>query len=432
MTADATRDAMVRDMLALTMVTGVGPVVIRSLLNRFGTAGAALRAGTSQLQTAENVSARLAEKIARGLENPEIDREMALCREHGVSILLQSDEAFPDVMREMPDCPAMLFVKGKIEPIDRLAVAVVGSRRSTAYGRRMAEKLSSSLARSGMTVVSGLARGIDEAAHRGALAGGGRTLAVLANGLSKIYPPEMESLAAEIIKHGALISEMPMGHPPLAELFIRRNRIISGLSLGVVVVEAALRSGSLSTARHAMEQNREIFAVPGPADSLTSQGCHRLIRDGAKLVETVDDIIEELRNAVRNVLGEVREAQQQRLFDEEADEPGEASGQENPATAKLSDSELEESKPKAEASKKPARASTASKSTASSSGSSPALASLGPEERALYDLISDDPIGADQLITRSGLPSGRVLALLSLMEMRRLVRRSPGPSFTRY
>ncbi|MBI1323764.1 DNA-protecting protein DprA [bacterium] len=422
---------MVRDMLALTMVAGVGPVVIRSLLNHFGTAGAALRAGTTKLQAADHVSARLAEKIARGLENPEIDREMALCRDHGVSILLQSDDDFPDVMREMPDCPAMLFVKGKIEPIDRLAVAVVGSRRSTAYGRRMAEKLSSSLARSGMTVVSGLARGIDEAAHRGALAGGGRTLAVLANGLSKIYPPEMESLAAEIVKHGALISEMPMGHPPLAELFIRRNRIISGLSLGVVVVEAALRSGSLSTARHAMEQNREIFAVPGPADSLTSQGCHRLIRDGAKLVETVDDIIEELRNAVRNVLGDVREAQQQRLFEDE-EETGEAPQPEPTSAAAHAEARAEDPKPKAEESKKPARAAAASKSTASSSGSSPALASLGPEERALYDLISDDPIGADQLISKSGLPSGRVLALLSLMEMRRLVKRAPGPSFTRY
>lgn len=420
---------MVRDMLALTMVAGVGPVVIRSLLNHFGTAGAALRAGTTKLQAADHVSARLAEKIARGLENPDIDREMALCRDHGVSIMLQSDDDFPDVMREMPDCPAMLFVKGKIEPIDRLAVAVVGSRRSTAYGRRMAEKLSSSLARSGMTVVSGLARGIDEAAHRGALAGGGRTLAVLANGLSKIYPPEMESLAAEIVKHGALISEMPMGHPPLAELFIRRNRIISGLSLGVVVVEAALRSGSLSTARHAMEQNREIFAVPGPADSLTSQGCHRLIRDGAKLVETVDDIIEELRNAVRNVLGEVREAQQQRLFEDEEVETGAVPQPEPTSAATTSEPRAEDSKPKAGESKKPARASAAAKTSA---GSSPALASLGPEERALYDMISDDPIGADQLISKSGLPSGRVLALLSLMEMRRLVKRAPGPSFTRY
>lgn len=433
--ADPHRETMVRDMLALTMVAGVGPIVVRSLLNRFGTAGAAMRAGESQIRTVDNVGPKLADKIARGYDNPEIDKEMALCREHGVTILLQSDDDFPDVLRELPDCPAMLFLKGRIEPIDRLAVAVVGSRRSTTYGRRMAEKLSSSLARSGMTVVSGLARGIDEAAHRGALAGGGRTLAVLANGLAKIYPPEMESLAAEIVKHGALISEMPMGHPPLAELFIRRNRIISGLSLGVVVVEAALRSGSLSTARHAMEQNREIFAVPGPADSLTSQGCHRLIRDGAKLVETVDDVIEELRTAVRNVIGEVREAQQQRLFDDEPEEePTEAEAIE-PSAMTVADNDSKTA-PTATGRNPKSRAGRTSESKSNhdknDADTSPAVLKLGPEERILYDMISSDPIGADQLIASSGLPSGRVLALLSLMEMRRLVKRSPGPAFVRY
>ncbi len=436
--ADEHREAMARDMLALTMVAGVGPIVIRSLLNRFGTAGAALRAGESQIRTVDNVGPKLAEKIARGLDNPEIDREMALCREHGVTMLLQSDDDFPDVLRELPDCPAMLFVKGRIEPIDRLAVAVVGSRRSTAYGRRMAEKLSASLARSGMTVVSGLARGIDEAAHRGALAGGGRTLAVLANGLSKIYPPEMESLAAEIVKHGALISEMPMGHPPLAELFIRRNRIISGLSLGVIVVEAALRSGSLSTARHAMEQNRDIFAVPGPADSLTSQGCHRLIRDGAKLVETVDDVIEELRTAVRNVIGEVREAQQQRLFDDVPDEEEiESKASDLPEAAPEAEADRQaDSQPgrNERASKAPAKKTRTddSKNDRTGKDTNPAALRLGPEERILYDLIGDEPIGADQLIASSGLPSGRVLALVSLMEMRRLVKRTPGPAFSRY
>ena len=422
---DPHRKAMVRDMLALVMVGGVGPVVIRSLLNQFGTASAAVRAGESKLRNVENVGPKLAVKIAQALDNPNIDKEMELCRTHGVSILLQSDDDFPNSLRELPDCPAMLFVKGRIEPIDKLAVAVVGSRRSTAYGRRMSERLSTSLARAGMTVVSGLARGIDEAAHRGALNGGGRTLAVLANGLAQIYPPEMESLAAEIVKNGALISEMPMGHPPLAELFIRRNRIISGLSLGVVVVEAAIRSGSLSTARHAMEQNRDIFAVPGPADSITSQGCHRLIRDGAKLVETVDDIIEELRPAVRNVIGEVREAQQQRLLDLE----GEADTVDDRVDA--AEASILESQ-----STKPMRmrnaASGQAGAAAPASGDSPALASLGPDERALYALIGNEPITADQLIAMAALPSGRVLALLSLMEMRRLVRRSPGPAFSRY
>ena len=270
-----------------------------------------------------------------------------------------------------------------------------------------------------MTVISGLARGIDEAAHRGALNGGGRTLAVLANGLAQIYPPEMEPLARDIMKNGALISEMPMGHPPMAELFIRRNRIISGLSLGVVVVEAALRSGSLSTARHAMEQNRDVFAVPGPADSLTSQGCHRLIRDGAKLVESVTDIIEELRPQVRRIVGEVTEAQQLRLF-EMADAEPEANAFDEPE-------EDATSKPEATAEQAPAKAKQRARSA-----DTPAAANLSPDEQTLLSLIGDEPVPADELMNKSALPSGRVLALLSLMEMRRLIRRHPGPAFSRY
>ena len=191
--------------------------------------------------------------------------------------------------------------RGRSSRRDALAVAIVGSRKCTPYGLRIAERLGHSLGRVGLTVVSGLARGIDAAAHRGALEAGGRTIAVLANGLAEVYPPEHEGLAREVAASGAVISELPMRQEPLAGLFPQRNRIISGLSLGVVVVEATPRSGSLSTARHAMEQNREVFAVPGPVDSLASRGCHRLIRDGARLVETVDDILEELGPLVREV-----------------------------------------------------------------------------------------------------------------------------------
>lgn len=415
---DEHRQAMIRDMLALVLVQGVGPVIIRSLLNHFGTASAAIRAGASAIKNVENIGPKLAEKIARAAENPDIDREMKLCRDHGVTVMLQSDDNFPEAMRSLNDCPAMLFVKGTIEPVDRLAVAVVGSRRSTHYGRRMAEKLSTSLARSGMTVISGLARGIDEAAHRGALNAGGRTIAVLANGLSQIYPPELEPLSLEVIKSGAIVSEMPMGHPPLAELFIRRNRIISGLSMGVLVVEAALRSGSLSTARHALEQNRDVFAVPGPADSLTSQGCHRLIRDGAKLVETVDDIIEELRPQVRRILGEVQEAQQMRLFEL--------------AESQADDEQEERSDAITETATIEAKPATTHVKPRNKKADAPAAANLSPDEQTIFALISDEPISADLLINQSALPSGRVLALLSLMEMRRLIRRHPGPAYSRY
>ena len=216
-------------------------------------------------------------------------------------------------------------------------------------------------------------RGIDAAAHRGALKAGGRTIGVLANGLSEIYPPEHEGLAAEIAQAGAVITETAMQQGPLAGLFPQRNRIISGLSLGVVVVEATPRSGSLSTAHHAMEQNRDVFAVPGPVDSLASQGCHRLIRDGAKLVETVDDILEELGPLVREV------------------KPlPEAPAVRHPAELKLSDL-----------------------------------------ERNLLGLLDDRPVAIDSLIAQTGMTASQVMATLSVLEMRRLIRRVPGGQFVR-
>ncbi len=183
-------------------------------------------------------------------------------------------------MRDLPDPPGVLFVRGTLAPSDAMAVAIVGSRHATHYGLTQAERLAGSLARAGLTVVSGLARGIDAAAHRGALAAGGRTIAVLASGVLNIYPPEHNTLAEEITQHGAVMSESPPRAEPLAGMFPQRNRIISGLSLGVLVVEASTRSGALITARHAMEQGRDVFAVPGPITSRMSHGCHRLIRDG--------------------------------------------------------------------------------------------------------------------------------------------------------
>ncbi len=235
-------------------------------------------------------------------------------------------DGFPEMLAEIPDPPGLLYVRGDFVERDAMAVAIVGARHCTPYGLRIAEKLGASLARVGLTVVSGLARGIDAAAHRGALCAGGRTIAVLANGLAQIYPPEHEGLAREVAAAGAIVTESAMLQEPLAGLFPQRNRIISGLSLGVVIVEATPRSGSLATARHAMEQNREVFAVPGPVDSLASVGCHRLIRDGARLVETVDDILEELGPLVREVRTApdepaVRRPAELTLSDQERDDP---------------------------------------------------------------------------------------------------------------
>ena len=200
----------------------------------------------------------------------------------------------PGCSRRSVDPPGVLFVRGSFLPRDALSIAIVGSRHATHYGLAQAERLASGLARAGLTITSGLARGVDAAAHKGALAAGGRTVAVLGSGVLNIYPPEHRDLAEQVVSNGAVVSEAAPHSEPFSGAFPQRNRIISGMSLGVIVVEASLRSGALITARHAMEQGREVFAVPGRVDSRMSQGCHRLIRDGAKLVESIDDVLEEL------------------------------------------------------------------------------------------------------------------------------------------
>src|SRR5437016_13292528 len=205
-----------------------------------------------------------------------------------------SDVRYPALLRNITDPPPVLYVDGELEPVDIQAVAIVGSRHATLYGIRIARTLAEQLSRLGFTIVSGMARGIDRVAHEGALAAGGRTLAVLGCGLDVAYPPDHTQLRAQVAKAGALLTEFPLGSPPLAAHFPRRNRILSGLSLGVVVVEAAEGSGSLITAKLAAEQGREVFAVPGPIDAPTSRGTHGLLKQGAKLTETVDDILEEL------------------------------------------------------------------------------------------------------------------------------------------
>src|SRR5437870_6123940 len=205
-----------------------------------------------------------------------------------------SDVRYPGLLRNIPDPPPVLYVDGELEPVDVQAVAIVGSRHATLYGIRIARTLAEQLSRLGFTIVSGMARGIDRVAHEGALAAGGRTLAVLGWGLDVAYPPDHTQLRAQVAEAGALLTEFPLGSPPLAAHFPRRNRILSGLSLGVVVVEAAEGSGSLITAKLAAEQGREVFAVPGPIDAPTSRGTHGLLKQGAKLTETVDDILDEL------------------------------------------------------------------------------------------------------------------------------------------
>jgi DNA processing protein len=345
------------------------------LLDHFGGAGKVLSASLSDLKRVPGVGPKLAEKIVSARRELDPEVELERCRQQGVRPIPFDAPDYPEPLKSISDPPALLYVRGTLRPTDSLAIALVGARKATPYGMRIAERLAGSLARVGLTVVSGLARGIDAAAHRGALRAGGRTIGVLGNGLGSIYPPEHAELAAEVAASGAVVSEQPMEQKPLAGLFPQRNRLIAGLCLGVVVVEAAPRSGSLSSAHHAMEQNREVFAVPGPIDSITSRGCHALIRDGARLVETVDDILEELGPLARAVsVSQEPEAPEVRH---------------------------------------------------------PAELSLTEHERAVLGHLDDLPRGIDELIARTGLAPSQVMATMAILEMRRLIRRNAGNQFTR-
>ncbi len=282
------------DLLALNLLPGLGPRLTAALLRRFGSAGAVRRASAAQLREVPHIGPRLSEDLWQALQSVDIDAELALLERHGVHLLALGTPGYPASLAEIYDPPHLLYVRGTIAPADAKAVALVGSRKFTGYGRRAALRLATGLARAGYTIVSGLARGIDGIAHRAALDAGGRTLAVLAGGLSRIYPPEHADLADAVAAGGALITETQMAGEPLPGLFPARNRIISGLSRGVVIIEAGEKSGALITAEHAAEQGRPVFAVPGPIDSLTSAGCNALIRQGGVLVRGPEDILEEL------------------------------------------------------------------------------------------------------------------------------------------
>jgi DNA processing protein len=358
--------------MRLSLVPGVGPRLRKALLAHFETPDAVLAAAPSELRRVPGIGAKLSQVIARANETIDVQAEMDLCRKHGIDVLVDVHAPYPRPLREIEDPPGLLFMQGRLLPQDELAVAIVGSRHATQYGLAQAERLAGSLARAGLVIVSGLARGIDAAAHRGALAAGGRTIAVLGSGLLNLYPPEHKELATQIAAQGAVLSESPPRAAPLAGVFPQRNRIISGLSLGVIVVEAALSSGALITARHAMEQNREVFAVPGRVDNRMSHGCHRLIRDGAKLVESAEDVLDELAPLAA-------------------------------ATVKADGQKIHH----------------------------PAELLLNELEAQVLAAIDSQATTIDKVVTASGLPTPQVLATVSVLEMRRLIRRLGGNSVLR-
>jgi DNA processing protein len=353
--------------LALKTVPGVGNRLFLHLIQHFGVAEKVFSASREKLLRVQGVNDCLASLI-QGYKIPrEVYEDLALARKHGVRIITLSDPDYPTLLRHIHDPPPVIYVYGKLHP-DSLNIAIVGSRNATSYGRTVTRRLSGDLARRGFTVVSGMARGIDSAAHIGALAAGGKTIAVLGCGLDTIYPAENKGLFHRIAESGAVISEFSFLTPPEAHNFPVRNRIISGLVLGAVIVEATHKSGSLITARLAAEQGREVFAVPGNITSFKSIGTHRLIKQGAKLVEHADDIVEEL-NIGRSI------------------PPVAARGE--------------------------------------------PTVSLTPEEKKIMRELTPYPVHIDKLVRHLSLSAAQVSSLLLRLELKGLVAQSPGKLFAR-
>jgi DNA processing protein len=356
--------------LALARIEGLGCASAKKIAQHFASIGEAFAASEKQLREIAGLDQRAIHGLLAFSDWADANRELRRIKEMGAAILPITGTAYPERLRQIPDPPPFLYVRGGIRAQDQKAVAVVGSRSASPYGVRIARDLCRDLASLGFTVVSGMARGIDGEAHQAALEAGGRTVAVLGSGVDVIYPGEHRSLYHEISGSGAIISELSMGTRPLAHHFPARNRIISGLSLGVVVVEATEKSGSLITARLAMEQGREVFAVPGQAGASRSRGAHQLIREGAKLVENVDDIVEEIAPQLRS----------------------------RDRTRGLS--------PKMEL-----------------------PAEMGVEAKKILELIESAPLQIDDLIEGSGLSPAKVSEVLLRLEIGGFLRQLPGKRF---
>lgn len=305
--------------IALNMVDGIGSITYRKLIEHFGTPERVFSAAFDELIGVDGIGKNTANSIKSFNMEEKVKEELNKIEKSKIAVLTIDDKKYPSNLKTIFDPPPVLYVKGDLTESDTIAVAVVGSRLPTIYGKLVAEKISKGLAETGITIVSGMARGIDSIAHKSAIEMGGRTIAVLGCGLDIIYPPENYKLVNDIVSHGAVISEFPISTNPDKMNFPQRNRIISGLSLGVAVIEAAEKSGSLITAGHAIEQGREVFAVPGNINSAKSHGTNRLIKMGAKLVEGVNDIIEEFSPAVRTSLKSL-EKRENKDYDLTADE----------------------------------------------------------------------------------------------------------------
>jgi DNA processing protein len=359
-------------LVGLNMTLDIGSARLTRLLDYFHKPENIMKAHPDKLKSVAGIGSEIAGKIA-SIKKEDLNKEFALSKKYGLKILTQNDKDYPQSLKEIPGSPIVLYVKGEFRSRDNLSLAVVGSRRASFYGLEMAEKFSSQLAAYGFTVVSGMARGIDTHAHRGALKQKGRTIAVMGSGFGRIYPEENKELLEEISKSGAVISEFPIDTRPFKQNFPRRNRIISGLSKGVLVVEAAKNSGALITADFALEQGKEVFALPGKVDSGNSFGTNMLIKQGAKIVCTIEDILEELGLGI---------AVNERLPDESIPDIEEVKG-------------------------------------------------LTPRELLLYRLLSRGPVFLDEIAEESGMDITEIFSLLLKLQMKKLIKQLPGNQFRR-
>lgn len=355
--------------LTLYAVPGIGPARFRALLTKFGSPETVLRAKAKDVCTVPGIDEGTVQAIGLKQDHEFVEKQLQCIEKYNVHVSTYLDADYPQNLKEIYDAPPLLFVRGVMTEQDSIAVAIVGSRISSDYGKLIAKRLGGELAQRGVTVVSGLARGIDTVGHRGCLEKKGRTIGVLGCGVDVVYPPENKKLMNDIIEGGAVVSEFFMGAKPEGTHFPRRNRIISGLSLGVVVVEAGERSGALVTAEFALSQNREVFAVPGQVTSMRSKGSNRLIKEGAKLVASVEDIIEELSPSLQ-------------LHD------------------------------------------------ASKSSVMPEIR-FSDDEKKIYETLSDKPIHIDAIAKQSLFPSARTLSLLLSMELNGTVKQLSGKMFVR-
>ncbi len=352
------------DKLLLSQLPGIGPLMLAKLLDAFSTAAGVLNASEDSLRVVPGVGPKLLRTIRHAADHVDVNQILNWCAAHCVTILSSDQPEYPQLLLYLPDAPPILFVQGELRPSDELSVAIVGTRHATVYGRQQAERIAFGLAKAGITVVSGMARGIDTAAHQGALDAGGRTIAVFGCGIGHIYPPENEGLAKAIAADGALVSEFSPDARPRGGMFPQRNRIISGMTHATLVIEAPERSGSLITARTASEQGREVMALPGNVNSRASQGTNLLIRDGAKLIRNVEDILECLGPLPHSVpMADGRDIRR------------------------------------------------------------PAEVLLNDQERLVLDCIQCEPTSIDRVVSTTQLATHHVLATISVLEMRKLIRR---------